>query len=444
MSADTFLLSPDQEPVSPYLSAMTEPPPETPVLTDDVQADVAIVGAGFTGLSAALSLAETGVSVRVVDAHHAGWGGSGRAWGQVAAVAKFMPSKVERDLGAEVGGRVNRAAATAPDLVFGLIRQHGMRCSEVHTGNLISAHTKKHEAELAATAEDLQKRGHPVELLSTAETQRFTGSKRYSVALLDRRGGALNPLGYARGLARAALQAGARIHGGTPALRLESRDGGWRVHTPKGKVTTDAVILATNAFGSDQLFPGLGRAVMPMRAYQAVSEPIPAAVRGAILPGGQPLNDTRKLFSGVRVWPDGRLHIGVDGPPFSMKGQADLRGAQARIAMMYPELAGLRWAYTWGGWVDMTDDQYPRIHRLAPQLWTAFGFSGRGIGIGTLMGRDLAALARGASADDVVHPVTPLRELWYHALHRPMLRSLVQYYRVLDAWNDHRFGAGVH
>jgi glycine/D-amino acid oxidase-like deaminating enzyme len=443
MTTNDFLMSPQQQPVDSYLSAMTEPRPDCPPLGGDVQVDVAIVGGGYTGLSAALALASRKLSVRVLEARHVGWGGSGRAWGQVAAFAKFMPAKVEQDFGADIGGRINEAAAQGPDLVFDLIRNHVMRCSESRTGNLLAAHTPAKEAGIIDTVKNLQGRGLPVELLTGEEAQRFIGSKRYSVALYDPRGGALNPLGYAYGLARAAIEAGALVHGATPVSSVERAGSGWRLSTPGGTVTAGAVILATNAFGSDNLFPGMRRAVMPVRAYQMISEPLSEAALATVLPGKQPINDTRKLFSGVRLWPDGRLQVGADGPAFDPQGRPDAESTSRRVTMMFPELAGLKWETGWGGWVDMAEDEYPRIHGLAPGLWAGFGFSGRGIAIGTIMGRDLAALAAGGSQKDVVHPISPLRPLWYHALHRPLIGALLRWYWVVDRWNDARFGRGT-
>ncbi len=443
MQLQRFLLNQRQEAVSDYLSSMTEPEPATMGLHGHAYADIAIVGAGYTGLSAALTLAERGISVRVLDAHQVGWGGSGRAWGQVAAFAKFMPAKVEQDLGPVIGPRLNDAAAQGPDLVFELIRKHKMQCSESRSGNLIAAHTPTKERELAATVKDLKARGLPVELLDEGQTQRYIGSKRYSVALFDPRGGALNPLGYARGLARAALEAGVQINSKTPVLGLQRSKHEWQLETPGGLVSARRVILATNAFSSNDLFPRLGRAVLPVRAYQAISEPLGTEALETVLPGGQPLNDTRKLFSGVRVWPDGRLQIGVDGPPFAMDGRPFMDSARRRITMMFPQLAELRWESSWGGWVDMTVDEYPRIHRLGDGLWTAFGYSGRGIAIATLMGRDLATLAMDGSPDDVIHPVTELKNIWFHPIHRLLIQGLVSRNRFLDAWNDRRFGRGT-
>lgn len=441
--ASDFLNSPHQQAVCRYFDMRAGTPPQTSKFEGGRKVDVVIIGAGFTGLSAALSLASSGVDVRVLEAHHIGWGGSGRAWGQVAASAKFMPKKIEADFPADVAERINHAAALAPDLVFGLAKQYQMNCDVVQTGNLIAAHVPEKEAGLAATVNDLVKRGYPVELLEGEACRAVTGSPRYRVALYDKRGGSLNPLGYARGLAKAAMGAGAKIHEGVSVTALERNQAGWHVATNAGSITADNVIIATNAFSTNSLFKGIEQEVFPVRAYQIVSEPLNEQQLASVLPGRQSLNDTRRLYSGIRIWPDGRLQIGIDGPIFSMAGKAYVKAAIKRIEMTYPQLKGLKWGESWGGWVDMTRDEYPKLHALAPGLWSGYGFSGRGIAIGTMMGRDLAAHVL-SKPEEAIHPVTPLQPVSWHAFHRPMISALAMAYRVQDTIADLRYARLGH
>lgn len=437
-SAELFLETAGS--LSAYLSQRAEPAIAWPQLHNDIDAEAVVIGGGFTGLSCALSLAESGIRTVLLEAREIGWGASGRAWGQVAAAAKFMPAQIEKDFPPEVAGRINRAAETAPDTVFDLIKQHGIRCDAVRNGNIIAAHNPAKEHWVRSTAQDLQRRGYPVRLLDAAETQQFTGSRRYRCALLDERGGALNPLGYARGLARAAGQAGADIYTQSPFISLHRVGSGWRITTPRGSVTAGQVVFATGAFTGDLLGQQTQREIIPVRAYQAISQPLSPEILSQILPGGQPLNDTRRMFSGVRIWPDGRLHVGLDGPLFRHHASGWLNGATQRLQMMFPPLTTLIWDYHWAGWVDMTVDHYPRLHRLAPGVLAAYGFSGRGVAIGTLMGRDLAALARGDEEERLVHPLSDVRPLWFHAFHRPLVNSLTARYRLEDRLNDSRYG----
>lgn len=433
-----FLTANKQQGVSHYFRQRAGACVSTHEFAAGQQFDVVVVGAGFTGLSASLSLAEAGVRVAIIEAHHIGWGGSGRAWGQVAASAKFMPAKVEADFPADVAARINEAGAHAPELVFGLVEKHKMQVDAVRTGNFIAAHVPAKEAGLAGTVKDLQRRGYPVELLTGEDCRTMIGSPRYRMALYDPRGGSLNPLAYAQGLAKAAVEAGAQIFEATSVTKLGQISGKWTVSTSKGELSAEQVILATNAFTTSELFPGIGQEVFPVRAYQIVSEPLSAEQQAAVLPGRQSLNDTRKLYSGIRIWPDGRLQVGIDGPAFAMDGKAYVKAAIRRIEMTFPQLKGLTWGESWGGWVDMTRDEYPRIHNLSSGLWAGYGFSGRGISIGTMMGRDLAAHVLSRPKDSI-HPVTPVQPTSWHAFHRPMISALVSLCRIQDAVADLRY-----
>lgn len=426
------------DPLSQHLSALAGPPPICPPLDHDVRVDVVVVGAGFTGLSAALFLAEAGAHPLVLEASQIGNGGSGRAFGQVAPYTKHMPAAVEIALGAVAGARLNAAAAAGPDLVFSLADRHGMRASVRRSGIIVAAHTPTRVAGLARTVEDLQRRGHPAHLLDRDATAKLVGSNLYYGALYDERGGSINPLGYARGLAWAALGAGATIHTETPVTGLRQSQGRWRLDTPGGTVSAETVILATNAF-THGLWPDLDRTVIPMRAYQFISAPLTDNVLATILPERQPLCDTRRLFSGVRVLDDGRLHVSLDGPAFDPGGRPFMAKLDRRMHRLFPQLTELRWESGWGGWVDMTADQFPHLHRLAPGLLAGLGFSGRGIAMGTTMGRDLASLATGATATELAYPITEPRPLWFHRLAQPAITALLSWYRLNDSIDEHRY-----
>jgi len=425
------------DPLSWHLSALAGPAPNCPALDGDVRVDVAVVGAGFTGLAAALFLAEAGARPLVLEAGQVGNGGSGRAFGQVAPYTKHMPAAVEVALGAEAGERLNAAAGSGPDLVFSLAERYGMQASARRSGIMVAAHTPARVAGLARTVEDLQRRGHPAHFLDQDETAAFVGSNLYYGAMYDERGGSINPLGYARGLARAALGAGATIHTETPVTALEQSRGRWQLHTPGGIVSAETVILATNAF-THGLWPGLGRTVIPMRAYQFISAPLTDNVLATILPKRQPLCDTRRLYSGVRVLEDGRLHVSLDGPAFDPDGRPFMAKLDRRMHRLFPQLSELRWESGWAGWVDMTADQFPHLHRLAPGLLAGLGFSGRGIAMGTTMGRDLARLAAGTTATELAYLLTEPRPLWFHRFAQPAITALLAWYRLNDAIDEQR------
>ena len=160
--------------------------------------------------------------------------------------------------------------------------------------------------------------------------------------------------------------------------------------------------------------------------------------RARILRGGQPLTDTRRLFSGVRRHADGRIHVSADGPVFDKSGEAQVNKVNSRLAMLFPHLGPLQWEYRWTGWVGMTYDLNPHLHELAPGLWAALGYSGRGIALATMMGRDLGARIVGVSDAALCFPVTPLQSSRIRSITGPLVGCLVNYYRSRDAFDDFR------
>src|SRR5436853_295057 len=253
-------------PAVPLQSLWSVTAPAGPVcgrLEEALHAQVAVIGAGYTGLSAALHLAERGREVVVLEAADIGARASGTNGGQVIPGVKHDPDTLERIFGHDAGSRLVATAAAGPDLVFELIAQHGIECDAVRRGWIQPAESDEALAQLAGRVEQWRRRGAAVELLSREAVQRLTGSQHYRGGLLDRRGGTLQPLSYVRGLAAAALRVGARIFTESPALELTRSAHGWSIETPRGAVRAPLVIAATNAYPGPagdalhELAPGL-------------------------------------------------------------------------------------------------------------------------------------------------------------------------------------------
>jgi len=420
----------------PSLWAATAPSaPATPPLVGEGRVAVAVVGAGFTGLSAALHLAERGLEVVVVEAGEPGWGASGRNGGQVIAGLKHSPEAILQRFGEAAGERLIALAGGAPDFVFDLIARHAIDCAPTREGWIQAAHAPTVLPAQAALARSWQQRGAPVELLSAAEAARLLGTEGYAGGLLDRRGGALQPLAYARGLARAAQAAGAAIHGGSPALRLERQGAGWRIVTPQGALLADRVLLATNGYTGD-LWPGLRQSVIPLASYQAATAPLGDNLRRSILPEGQVVSDTRRLLAYYRLDPQGRLVLGGRGRFLESSDPADYSSVKARLSQLFPQLGAPQWQFFWSGRVALTLDHYPHFHELAPGLATALGYNGRGVAMASRLGAVLADWASGRPAAELPMPATPLRRIPLHALRRPILGLAVGWKR----WRDEREG----
>ena len=226
-------LSDQADPPSVYAQAAPAPPPTAP-LTGRPHVGTAVIGAGFTGLSTALHLAEAGVDVAVLEAREVGWGASGRAFGQVVPYLKIGHRDILRHYGPERGSRVIDAIAAGPDLVFDLIARHNIDCWAVRTGLLFAAHAPPGRRDLEQRTAYWQDRGARVEMLEGARCAEAVGSTLYAAASLEHRGGNLNPLAYVRGLARAAVAAGAAIHTQTPVRGIARRNGRWEVDAGAG------------------------------------------------------------------------------------------------------------------------------------------------------------------------------------------------------------------
>lgn len=414
-------------PPSLYGAVGVEPP--LPVAERwDSRVDVAVVGGGITGLWTAYNLAVNGAKVAVLEMHEIGQGASGRAFGQLVPYLKHGHEKIVADLGEERGTRLSEAVAVAPAEVAAFIERYQIACAATRTGILIGARTEAGRAQLEATAAAL--RGAPAQMLYGRNAADLVGSDFYPAVMLDPRGFHLDPLAYARGIARAASAHGALIYPATRVDRIVPRGSEWDICCGSRQLTAARVIVATNAY-SGPLWPGLARSVVPFLVHGAVTEPLPEDAFARILPQGQPLTDTRRLYSGVRKF-GGRLHVSIDGASFVPRRTDEAKMVQRRLSELYPRLPTPRVHESWSGWIALTTDQYPRIHRLAEGVWSAIGCNGRGLAAASLLGRDLAALARGASENATAFPVTPLRPLPLHDAAALVVATVASTKRWLD------------
>jgi glycine/D-amino acid oxidase-like deaminating enzyme len=421
----------DQTPISAAYARTAPPALGTARLEGRIRSEVAIVGAGFTGLSTALHLSRKGISVAVVEGREVGWGGSGRAFGQVVPYAKHHEHHIYSTFGPEYGERLINLLSSGPDLVYGLIDKFGIECEPVRTGLLFAAHTRAAAEKLNRRADFWQARSEPVNVLEGDALEKIVGSRYYPLALLDRRGGSVNPLGFVRGLAGAAISAGARLFENSPAIKLARQGNAWLLKTDAGEILADTIVLATDAY-TDDLWPGLRHSIIPIRAYHIMSAPLSENLRASILPGGQSLTDSRRLYSGIRVRPDGRLHMSVDGPPFS-DGLAFSAHGSTRVNTLFPQIGELQWQEQVSGWVGVSTDQYPRIYELGKGLLGAVGLSGRGIAFGTLLGLELSRRVMREPESECALPLSKLPRAYNSTMMRLLAYGLISLYRVLDS-----------
>jgi len=394
------------EAISLWDASAEEPDYNAPLETDGV-VDVAIVGGGFTGLSTALHCAEKGLSAHVIDAEQIGFGGSGRNCGLVNAALWLQPQKVQAELGSTFGPRFIKKFGSGPEYVFSLIEKHQMRCEATRNGTIHAAHGPSGFRDLQERHTEWQRLGEPVDLLSAEETAEMTGTDHFHGGLLDHRCGTINPMGYCRGLARAALGAGAKISTGVRATRLQRDNDLWQVETTQGTITAKSVVLGTNAY-TDDLWPNLNKTFTLIHYFQLATKPLgPEADH--ILPGKQGLWDTGQIMFNFRRDAFNRLLIGSMGKVVGSKDSGlSHRWAKKQITRIFPALGPVEFDEAWHGQIAMTPDHLPRIHALDKNLYTPIGYNGRGITTGTMFGETMAGLLTGLDPADLPLPITDL------------------------------------
>lgn len=393
------------------LWALTAPAaPDTAPLTGEVDADVAIVGGGYTGLSAALHLAQRGIKAAVLEARHVGFGGAGRNVGLVNAGMWVMPDELPNVLGPVHGERLLNLLGDAPKAVFDLVAKYGIPCELQQHGTLHCAVGHKGLDELKQREAQWQARGAPVELLSSGDTAQRTGTTAYAGALLDRRAGTVQPLAYVRGLAGAAIGDGAAVFTDSPVFGVRADNAQWRVVTARGAVTADWVIMATDAYTQGP-WDIIRREQVHLPYFNLATAPLPDHLRVRILPGHEGCWDTQEVLSSFRLDAKGRLIFGSVGALRGTGHPIHRDWGRRALRRLFPELGSVRFEAEWYGQIGMTDDNLPRFHRFADRVVGISGYNGRGIAPGTVMGRILASLIAGEiTEDDLPLPVTAARE----------------------------------
>ena len=407
------------------------PAPETSRLESSLSAAVAIIGGGFTGLSAALRLAELGSEAVVVEAAEPGWGASGRNGGQVNAGFKHDPEAMLATFGQERGERLIEFGGSTTQVVFDLIERYAIDCHANRAGWLQLVHSPKALPEVESRARQWQDRGVAVRLLDRAETERMTGSPLYPAALLDPRCGTVQPLSYARGLARAALSQGAKIFSQSPALSLDREGRKWRVKTSEGEVLADEVLIATNGYSGD-LWPGLRQTVIDANSFIVATEPLSANLRRSILPEGQATSDTKRLLHYLRLDPEGRLLIGGRGSFSDPSRVNDFAHLEDIAPKLFPQLGQISIAFRWSGRIAITQDHYPHLHQPAPGVTIALGYNGRGVAMATALGRSLGEALHAGSLEPCPLPVSAVQPIPAHGLRRLMIGGMAAYYAFRD------------
>jgi len=424
----------DPFPLAPSLWAATAPSaPATPPLEGSITADVVVIGAGYAGMSAALHLAERGTRVVVLEAHEPGWGGSGRNGGQVIPGLKGDPDELEEMFGPEPGRRLVDFVGGAADTVFRLIEKYKMNVPHQRQGWIQGAHSKAGLDIVKKRAAQWAKRGvDGARELSADDTRSLIGTDKYLGGWVDPRGGAIQPLAYAREMARVAISIGATIHGQSPVARLERVNDKWVATATSGaSVSADRAVVCTNGY-TGNLVPKLRATVIAPNSFQVATVPLSDNVARSILPEWHVTSDTRQLLFYFRRDHTNRFIMGGRGPFREPKGPQDWDHLERIAAKLFPQLKDVPIEFRWCGRVTLTRDFLPHLHEPAPGLLVDIGCMGRGVGLQSAMGRVMADYVATGNEAALPLPLVPMKSLPFHALHRAYMAGIIAWYRMQD------------
>ncbi len=381
--------------------------PQSPSLQSPVpsRADVAVVGGGYTGLSAARQLARAGAAVVVLEREQIGWGASSRNGGQVLTGLKLDPRTLVDRFGEGKARELFDVASASIARLEALLAEEAIDCEYARTGHIQAAWKPAHfaafrgEQALLARVFD-----HRVHLLSRAEQRSEIGSDAYHGIMVDEASAAINPAKYVAGLAAAARRGGATIVEGASVTSI-TREGstGWRLTTTRGDIEARDVLVATNGY-TNGACPALQRRFIPIGSYIIATEPLAPAQADAILPRRRMAFDSKNFLYYFRVTADrrllfgGRAEFGRPDPETTRRAAAILHDG---MVVVFPELAAVRVDYAWGGHVAFTRDQMPHAG-LLDGMYYAGGYSGHGIAMATHLGEQIA---RRMAGEPIAHPL---------------------------------------
>ncbi len=423
--------------VPSYYAATAAAPPERPALAGDQRADVCVVGAGFTGLSAALNLAERGYRVAVLEANRVGWGASGRNGGQIGSGFSADMAWLEGWAGRAEARGLFALAEEAKAIIRERVERHGISC-DLKWGTFQAASKTRHMPGLAA------KQAHWREAfgyqgLRLAETpdeaHRYVNSPSYIGGLYDPGAGHLHPLKYCQGLARAAEEAGVTIFEGSPVIGLETGAGGARQAAAKtggGRVDADFLLLCGNAYLGD-LMPEIRRVIAPIGSYIVATRPLGEDKAADAIPADCAVFDCNHILSYYRLSADRRMLFGGRFETSPLREPDPRRVLCTRMAKLFPQIADADLEFVWGGHVAMTWSRMPHVGRLGGRVYFAHGYSGEGVAMTGLVGRVLAEAVAGQAERFDLFARLPHRGFpGGRLLQQPAIVLAVLWYRLCD------------
>ena len=358
--------------------------------------DVAVIGAGFTGLSAARTLARRGASVAVLEAETIGWGASSRNGGMVLTGMKLGVNQLIARYGREKTREMYSASLASIDCVEQIVRDENIDCNFSRSGHLEVACKQKHFDDYARQAEVVAREfNHQLRVVQKGDLQFEIGSDIYFGGMVDEVSAGLNPARYVAGLARAAQRAGACLWESARVGKIEgsSRNGspGWTLNTSRGPVWAREVMIATSGY-TGKITPHLQKKIIPIGSYIIVTEVLPEALAHELSPRNRMIYDSKNYLYYYRLTPDRRMLFGGRAAFFPETGDTIRKSAEIlRRGMIdvYPQLRNVKVEYVWGGTLDFAFDIMPHAGKI-DGMYYAVGYAGHGVAMATYLGQKIA------------------------------------------------------
>lgn len=406
--------------------------PKRAQLEGSQSCDVCIVGAGFTGLSAALHLAQLGYTVKVVEAHRVGWGASGRNGGQVGTGQRMDQDYLEKNYGLENAKGYWSIAEDAKNLVRQLIKDHSISCN-LENGIIHADHRERYLNESKEYAEKLNRDYDydKIRFLNNEELGTMVKSPSYFGGTLDEGAFHINPLAYALGLARAGEKAGAEIHEMSEVTHVEQGKM-VKVRTSGGDITANFLIYACNGY-LGKLNVEIADKVLPINNFVIATEPLSANLRAEVMPTKAAVADSKFVVNYFRMTHDGRLLFG-GGENYGYRFPADIKAfVRKPMLEIFPQLADTKIHFGWGGTLAITMKRLPLFQRLASNIMTCTGYSGHGVAMASMAGKIAADAINGqASKFDLMSQLQTPRFPGGTLLRYPMLIAAMTWFSLRD------------